>query len=357
MTGQRAHRLLVTGGAGFIGSNFVRSTLKEGRAEHVVTLDKLTYAGNTLNLGPALTDPRHTFVHGDICDGPLVARLLAEHAITAIIHFAAESHVDRSIDGPRPFLDTNVGGTVELLEASRRYFATLSPSARDSFRFVQVSTDEVFGALGAEGAFNERSPYAPNSPYSASKAAADHFARAYHHTYGLPVVTTHCTNNYGPYQFPEKLVPLMVLNALDRRPLPVYGRGTNVRDWIFVGDHCEGVRLALERGRPGESYLLGAKSERSNLELVHAICALVDELRPSPEGPSRELIRFVEDRPGHDFRYAIDPSKAASELGFVARTTLEQGLRDTVRWYIDHRDWCARVTNAKYDRERLGRST
>jgi dTDP-glucose 4,6-dehydratase len=293
-------------------------------------------------------------VRGDICDAPLVGRLLAEHQPQAIVHFAAESHVDRSIDGPDAFVRTNVVGTFTLLDAARQYLKALSDEARRAFRFVHVSTDEVFGSLGTEGAFREDTPYAPNSPYSASKASSDLFVRAYHHTYGVPTITTNCSNNYGPYQFPEKLIPLMVLNCLERKPLPVYGKGDNVRDWLFVEDHCDGVRLALERGRPGETYLFGGRSEKTNLEVVRTICDLVDELTGKAPGTSRELITFVTDRPGHDLRYAVDSSRAERDLGWRRTCSFDEGLRRTVRWYLDNPDWCAHIRSGRYQGERLG---
>jgi dTDP-glucose 4,6-dehydratase len=345
--------LLVTGGAGFIGSNFVLGAVASGYAR-VITLDKLTYAGNRRNLDAVEESPLHRFVVGDICDADLVRGLLREHRPDAIVHFAAESHVDRSIDGPAPFLTTNVVGTFTLLEAARAYVTEAGDEMRSRFRFVHVSTDEVYGSLGEEGYFREDSRYAPSSPYSASKASSDLFVRAYHHTYGLPTITTNCSNNYGPYQFPEKLIPLMVLNCIEKKPLPVYGRGNNVRDWIFVEDHCDGVRLALERGKPGETYLFGGRAERANLEIVQSICDVVDELVGRPKGTSRELITFVADRPGHDFRYAVDPSRAETELGWKRSCTFEDGLRRTIRWYLDHADWCADITSGRYRRERLG---
>lgn len=346
--------ILVTGGAGFIGSNFVRQWLAE-ESSPLVNLDKLTYAGNLDSLAGVLENPRHAFVEGDIGDGLLVSELLAEHRPRAVVHFAAESHVDRSIDGPATFVETNVLGTFRILEASRRYWAELPEPRRSRFRFLHVSTDEVYGSLGAMGKFTEQTPYAPNSPYSASKAAADHFARAYRHTYGLPVLVTNCSNNYGPYQFPEKLIPLMVLNALEGKPLPVYGDGQQIRDWLYVEDHCRALRAVLDRGGVGEVYNIGGNCERTNLEVVRAICTLVDELR----GESREsrvdgLICFVADRPGHDRRYAIDSGKIQRELGWQPRETFESGLRRTVQWYLDQQSWVERITSGKYRRERLG---
>jgi dTDP-glucose 4,6-dehydratase len=344
--------LLVTGGAGFIGSSFVRRTVAAGSAR-VVTLDKLTYAGNHANLA-GVDASRHLFVEGDICDASLVSRLLAEHRPSAIVHFAAESHVDRSIDGPAGFVQTNVVGTFTLLEASRAHVRGLSGAEASAFRFLHVSTDEVFGSLGASDFFREDTAYAPNSPYSATKAGSDLLVRAWHRTYGLPCVTTNCSNNYGPYQFPEKLMPLMILNCLEGRPLPVYGQGNNVRDWIFVEDHCEGIRLALAEGKPGETYLFGGRAEMTNLDIVHAICDVVDDLTGRSPGSSRQLVTFVTDRPGHDLRYAVDPTKAERELGWTPRSTLEDGLRRTVRWYLENRAWCADISSGRYRRERLG---
>ncbi|MBX6313306.1 MAG: dTDP-glucose 4,6-dehydratase [Isosphaeraceae bacterium] len=346
--------ILVTGGAGFIGGCFVRQVIAE-RAARVVNLDKLTYAGNLDSLAEVHDDPAHLFVPGDISDRALVARLLREHQVEAIVNFAAETHVDRSIDGPRAFVLTNVLGTFELLEAARAYWSSLDADRRERFRFLHVSTDEVYGSLGPTGKFTEETPYAPNSPYSASKAAADHFVRAFHHTYGLPTLTTNCSNNYGPYQFPEKLIPLMILNALEGKPLPVYGDGQNVRDWLYVEDHCRALRLVLDRGRPGETYNIGGDCERTNLQVVKAICGAVDTLRPGlPHAPCASLIRFVQDRPGHDRRYAIDTTKIRRELGWRPREDFESGLARTVRWYLDHPGWVERVTSGKYRRERLG---
>jgi dTDP-glucose 4,6-dehydratase len=326
--------ILVTGGAGFIGSNFVLSTLQEG-GEAVVNLDKLTYAGNLRNLAALRDDARHVFVQGDICDRTLVRELLRKHKPRALVHFAAESHVDRSISGPAAFVQTNVVGTFSLLEEARDFFGT-----HKDFRFVHVSTDEVYGSLGpADPAFSETTPYAPNSPYSASKAAADHLVRAYHHTYGLPTLTTNCSNNYGPYQFPEKLIPLMIRNALAGKPLPVYGDGRNVRDWLYVLDHCAAIRLVLERGRIGETYNVGGGAERANIDLVRRICALLDEAQPRGAGGYAQLISFVQDRPGHDRRYAIDSAKIARELGWRPRESFDSGLEKTVRWYLENRAW------------------
>lgn len=349
--------VLVTGGAGFIGSNFVRLCLPEGdaRCGRLVNLDRLTYAGNLDSLASCLEDPRHVFVEGDIGDGPLVSRLLAEYRPAAVVNFAAESHVDRSIDGPAAFVETNVVGTFRLLEAARRYWVDLPEPERSAFRFLHVSTDEVYGSLGPNGKFTETTPYAPNSPYSASKAASDHFVRAYHHTYGLPVLITNCSNNYGPYQFPEKLIPLMILNALEGKPLPVYGDGQQVRDWLFVEDHCRAIAAVLARGVPGEVYNIGGNCERANLDVVQTICALVDELRPGlAHAPCSSLISYVKDRPGHDRRYAIDATKIHRELGWQPKEDFCSGLRQTVAWYLDNRAWVERITSGKYRRERLG---
>ncbi len=329
--------LLVTGGAGFIGSNFILSTLA-ATGEPVVNLDKLTYAGDTANLAPAEGDARHELVRGDIADRALVRRLLAARRPRAIVHFAAESHVDRSIEGPADFIQTNVVGTFSLLEEARAYWGALPADEKARFRFLHVSTDEVYGSLAPQApAFTEAHPYAPNSPYAASKAASDHLVRAYHHTYGLPVVTTNCSNNYGPRQHREKLIPLMITNALAGKPLPVYGDGLNVRDWLYVLDHCEAVRLALERGRPGATYNVGGGAERNNLEVVRTLCALLDETRPRPAGRHADLITMVADRPGHDRRYAIDPSRVRDELGWRPRESFESGLKKTVDWYLGGR--------------------
>jgi dTDP-glucose 4,6-dehydratase len=343
---------LVTGGAGFIGGTFVRRIIAAGQVR-LVNLDKLTYAGNIDSLSEIIEHPRHVFVHGDIGDRELVAGLLRRYRPSAIINFAAESHVDRSIDGPGEFLQTNVIGTFNLLTAALAYWREIEADGR--FRFLQVSTDEVYGSLGESGKFVETTPYAPNSPYSASKAAADHFVRAFHHTYGLPTLTTNCSNNYGPYQFPEKLIPLMVLNALEGKPLPVYGDGQNVRDWLYVDDHCDAICRVLEGGRPGEVYNIGGNCAWTNLDLVRTLCATVDELMPGlPHAPCSSLVTFVTDRPGHDRRYAIDAGKIEHELGWRPTTALAGGLRSTVQWYIDNRGWVDRVTTGKYRRQRLG---
>jgi dTDP-glucose 4,6-dehydratase len=340
--------ILVTGGAGFIGSNFVLDWIGQV-GEPVVTLDALTYAGNLQNLQALHGDARHTFVHGDICDRPLVERLLAEHRPRALLHFAAESHVDRSIHGPGAFMRTNVDGTFSLLEAARGFWQALPEAERAAFRFLHVSTDEVYGSLAPDApAFTETHPYEPNSPYSASKAASDHLVRAWHHTYGLPVLTTNCSNNYGPYHFPEKLIPLMIVNALAGKPLPVYGDGQNVRDWLYVRDHASALRAVLARGRPGETYNVGGWNEKTNLEIVHTVCALLDELKPAAEGSYRRLVTFVKDRPGHDRRYAIDARKIERELGWRPAETFDTGIRKTVQWYLDHADWVANVQSGAY---------
>ena len=353
--------ILVTGGAGFIGCNFVRLLLAETDAR-VVVLDKLTYAGSLESLADVLSDSRLEFVRGDIADRPEVRRLFARHRPAAVVNFAAESHVDRSIDDASAFIRTNVVGTFELLEAARHHLAERGESGR-GFRFLHVSTDEVYGSLGPTGKFTEATPYAPNSPYAASKASADHLARAYHETYGLPVLITNCSNNYGPYQFPEKLIPLMILNALEGRPLPLYGDGGNVRDWIHVEDHCRGVLEVLRRGRPGEKYNLGGGSERTNVEIVDAICDALESELPAAKNPAlasrgitsyRDLKAFVADRPGHDRRYAIDDAKVRTELEWSPQRSFEQGLRSTLRWYLENRAWCAAVQAGRYGRERLG---
>jgi len=347
-------RILVTGGAGFIGSNLIRLLMEESDWD-VLNLDLLTYAGNRASLAGFDGQARYRFTQGDIGDRPLLGRLLRDFRPSAVINFAAESHVDRSIDGPAAFIQTNVVGTFSLLESVREYWAGLSGEARGHFRFLHVSTDEVYGSLGPAGRFTEQTPYAPSSPYSASKAASDHLVRAWHHTYGLPVLTTNCSNNYGPYQFPEKLIPLMILHALDGRALPVYGDGGNVRDWLYVEDHCRAIHLVLEGGTPGEVYNIGGDAERTNLQVVEEICCALDDLLPeSPYRPHRELISFVADRPGHDRRYAMDASKVRRELGWRPRESFETGLRRTVRWYLDHREWCEQVQARGYRRERLG---
>ena len=341
--------LLVTGGAGFIGANFVLDWLA-GSQEPVVNLDKLTYAGNPDTLSSLQGDARHLLVQGDIGDSKLVADLLARHRPRAVVNFAAESHVDRSIHGPAEFMQTNVIGTFNLLESVRAYLPTLSGDERSAFRFLHVSTDEVYGTLAPEDPpFTEQTPYAPNSPYSASKAASDHLVRSWHHTYGLPVLTTNCSNNYGPYHFPEKLIPLVIHNALAGKPLPVYGDGMQVRDWLYVKDHCSAIRRVLEAGRPGETYNVGGWNERANIDVVNTICGLLDELRPLPDGRRHgELITFVKDRPGHDRRYAIDARRIERELGWRPAETFETGIRKTVQWYLDNQAWVENVTSGAY---------
>lgn len=339
--------ILVTGGAGFIGSNFVLDWLAQSD-EEIVNLDRLTYAGNLNNLSSLRLDPRHIFVHGDICDTALVNALLAIHKPRAIVHFAAESHVDRSIHGPAEFVTTNVNGTFSLLEAARAYFAGMTEAERNVFRFLHVSSDEVYGSLGPnDPPFTENIAYAPNSPYSASKAAADHLVRAYHHTYGLPMLTTNCSNNYGPYHFPEKLIPLMIANALAGRPLPIYGDGQNVRDWLYVGDHCAAVRRVLQDGRTGEAYNIGGRNEKTNLEVVHTLCDILDRLAPR-SGSYRDLITFVKDRPGHDRRYAIDAGKIEQELGWKPAHSFDSGIQKTVQWYLENQDWVRDVQSGSY---------
>jgi len=346
--------LLVTGGAGFIGGCFVRQLIAT-QSTRVVNLDKLAYAGNLDSLPALIDNPRHVFIQGDIGDYTLVRRLLDTYQPMAVVNFAAESHVDRSIDSPRPFLHTNVVGTCELLMATRDYWRTLAGERARRFRFLQVSTDEVYGSLEAPEQSIEQSPYAPNSPYAASKAAADHFVRAFYQTYGLPVLTTNCSNNYGPFQFPEKLIPLMILNAIEGKPLPVYGDGQHIRDWLYVEDHCRGLQCVLEAGRSGETYNIGGNCQRSNLQVVEAICATVDQLRPTlPHAPCSSLITFVEDRPGHDRRYAIDANKIRQHLAWEPQEDFASGLVRTVRWYLDNAQWVERVTSGTYQRERLG---
>ena len=340
--------ILVTGGAGFIGANFVLDWLAASD-EPVINLDALTYAGNRETLAPLEGDARHLFVHGDICDRALVERLFAEHKPRAVVHFAAESHVDRSIHGPGAFVRTNVDGTFTLLEAARMHWSALPAGEREAFRFLHVSTDEVYGSLGPnDPAFTETKAYEPNSPYSASKAASDHLVRAWHHTYGLPVLTTNCSNNYGPYQFPEKLIPLMIVNALAGKPLPIYGDGQNVRDWLYVGDHCGAIREVLARGRLGETYNVGGWNEMANIDIVHALCALLDELSPDADGSYARLITYVKDRPGHDRRYAIDAHKIERELGWRPAETFQTGIRKTVQWYLDNPGWIANVQSGAY---------
>ena len=341
--------IVVTGGAGFIGSNFILQWLAS-EASPVINLDKLTYAGNPANLESVLSNPRYSFVQGDIADQQLVQELLQRHHPRAIVHFAAESHVDRSIHGPDDFIRTNVNGTFNLLQEARAYWGNLEGAEKAEFRFLQVSTDEVYGSLSAEDApFTETNAYAPNSPYSASKASADHLVRAFHHTYGLPTLTTNCSNNYGPFQFPEKLIPLVILHACSGKPIPVYGDGKNVRDWLYVADHCEAIRTVLARGREGETYNIGGHNEKINLEIVETICAILDELRPNdPVVPHRKLITFVKDRPGHDRRYAVDARKIEGELGWRPRETFETGIRKTIEWYMANEAWTRDVTTGAY---------
>ncbi len=340
--------ILVTGGAGFIGSNFVLDWIAQV-GEPVVNLDALTYAGNLRSLASLQGDARHVFVQGDICDRALVERLLAEHRPRAVVHFAAESHVDRSIHGPGAFMRTNVEGTFKLLEAARAHWNTLQGEEKSDWRFLHVSTDEVYGSLAPDApAFTEEHPYEPNSPYSASKAASDHLVRAWHHTYGLPVLTTNCSNNYGPYHFPEKLIPLMIVNALAGKPLPVYGDGQQIRDWLYVKDHCSGIRAVLAGGRVGQTYNIGGWNEQANIDIVHKVCALLDELRPDPAGPYARLVTHVTDRPGHDRRYAINTRKLERELGWRPAETFNSGIRKTVQWYLDHPEWVAEVLSGAY---------
>jgi dTDP-glucose 4,6-dehydratase len=347
-------RLLVTGGAGFIGSAVVRRAVRSGH--RVLNLDKLTYAGSLSTVAEVADDERYEHVRGDVADRALVRSLMERFRPTAVVHLAAESHVDRSIDGPAPFIETNIVGSFVLLDEALAYYRSLKAEASERFRFLHVSTDEVYGSLGVDGRFNEESPHRPNSPYSASKAAADHLARAWFHTYGLPVITTNCTNNYGPFQFPEKLIPLTILRALEEQPLPVYGRGENVRDWLYVEDHVDALLVALHEGRPGESYALGGREERHNFEVVRELCRVLDVLAPSRTVTDRtRLIQFVPDRPGHDYRYAMDISKAERELGWSPKESFETGITRTVQWYLANREWCAQVQRAAvYSGNRLG---
>jgi dTDP-glucose 4,6-dehydratase len=340
--------ILVTGGCGFIGSALVRYLIRE--TDHtVLNLDKLTYAGNEASLAPVSKDARYAFRHVDICDGPAVANAFSDFKPDAVMHLAAETHVDRSIDAPAEFLQTNIMGTYAMLESALRYWQGLDGDAKARFRFHHISTDEVYGTLGAEGLFYETTPYSPNSPYSASKASSDHLVRAWHHTFGLPVVITNCSNNYGPYQFPEKLIPLVTLNAIDEKPLPVYGQGTNVRDWLFVDDHVKALLLVVQKGKVGETYNIGGNSERKNIDVVRAICGILDRLRPRANSkPHADLITYVTDRPGHDFRYAISAEKMKRELQWQPSVTFEEGLEATVQWYLENRGWCEEVSKGKY---------
>jgi dTDP-glucose 4,6-dehydratase len=346
--------ILVTGGLGFIGSNFIRMLLKTRDFDQVINFDKQTYAGNPKNLLDLEDDKSYHFVHADICEGDAVLKTFKEFEIDAVVNFAAESHVDRSIDGPEPFVHTNVVGTLRLLESTKSYLAEVAGDKGESFRFLHVSTDEVYGSLKPEDpAFCETTPYAPNSPYSASKASADHLVRAYHHTFGLPVLTTNCSNNYGPYQFPEKLIPLMILNACEGKKLPIYGDGSNIRDWLHVEDHCSGILSVLQQGRLGETYCIGGASEKTNMEVIDTLCNILDRHHPSG-APHNELKTFVRDRPGHDHRYAIDFSKIKNELSWQPSYSFEEGMEQTVQWYLNHQEWCGNVTSGTYQRERLG---
>lgn len=347
-------RLIITGGAGFIGSAVIRRLI-ESRDWQVLNLDKLTYAGNLESLASIEKNPRYQFVKGDICDRELVRKVFKDFKPTGIMHLAAESHVDRSIDGPGEFIQTNIVGTYNLLEVARSYWSELPEPEKSTFRFHHISTDEVYGSLGDTGYFTETTPYQPNSPYSASKASSDHLVRAWHETFGLPTVTTNCSNNYGPYHFPEKLIPLMILNALEEKPLPVYGKGENIRDWLYVEDHAEALLTVFENGKIGETYNIGGHNEKKNLDVVYTVCRLLDEMKPLPGGKKYEsLITFVKDRPGHDLRYAIDASKLTKELAWKPKETFESGIRKTVLWYLENQAWCQRVQDGSYRRERLG---
>lgn len=346
--------IIVTGGLGFIGSNFIRLILKSGEFDQVINFDKQTYAGNKENLLDLEDNNSYHFVHADICDGDAVFKTFKDFEIYAVVNFAAESHVDRSIEDPEPFVHTNVVGTLRLLDAFKSHYNSQNEDRKSSFRFLHVSTDEVYGSLNIDDpAFCETTPYAPNSPYSSSKASADHLVRAYHHTFGLPVLTTNCSNNYGPYQFPEKLIPLMILNACEGKSLPIYGDGANIRDWLHVEDHCLAIWEVLNRGRVGETYCIGGYSEKTNLEVVDTICGVLDELKPD-HAPHQNLKTFVKDRPGHDRRYAINGSKIKSELGWSPKYSFDEGMRKTIQWYLDNSEWCENVTSRKYQRERLG---
>lgn len=345
-------KLLITGGCGFIGSNFILKQLDE-TSNHILNLDSLTYAGNRDNLTSVESNPKYEFVHGDITDPQLISRLFADFQPDSVVHFAAESHVDRSIDSPMAFVQTNVLGTATMLDASLKYCE--DKNMKDKFRFLHVSTDEVYGSLGDTGLFQETTPYDPSSPYSASKAGSDHLVRAWHRTYGFPALITNCSNNYGPYQFPEKLIPLMIVNCLDNKPLPVYGKGLNVRDWLFVADHCDALYETLLKGRPGESYNIGGHNEKTNIFIVKTICDILDELHPKPDGTSySDLISYVEDRPGHDLRYAIDASKIKNTIGWTPKETFETGILKTIEWYLKHEAWWRRIQEGTYTQERLG---
>ena len=347
-------RIIVTGGLGFIGSNFIRLILNENLCDAVLNIDKQTYAGNPENLADLNKDPRYQFVKADIGEEDLVIKSITDFQPTSIINFAAESHVDRSIDSPEPFVETNVLGTLRLLQCTKNFFTDLNEAAKSKFRFLHVSTDEVYGSLSStDPAFSETTSYSPNSPYSASKAGADHLVRSYHHTFGIPTLTTNCSNNYGPYQFPEKLIPLMILNACEGKSLPIYGDGANIRDWLHVEDHCRGILAVLEKGRVGETYCIGGDSEKTNLEVVDTICGALDKDRPA-NAPHKKLKTFVKDRPGHDRRYAIDFSKIKNELGWEPRYSFEDGMAQTVNWYLSNSKWCDNITSGNYQRERLG---
>lgn len=348
-------KILVTGGAGFIGSAVCRYLVKE-KGVSVLNVDKLTYAGNTASLKEIDKNPLYRFAQADICDRKKIAALFADFQPDAVMHLAAESHVDRSIDGPAAFIETNIVGTYTMLDCAREYWNGLSPDRKDTFRFHHISTDEVYGSLGAEGLFEETTPYDPRSPYSASKASSDHLVMAWHHTYGLPTVITNCSNNYGPYHFPEKLIPLVILNALDEKPLPIYGKGDNIRDWLYVEDHARALVLTVEKGVPGETYNVGGRNERTNLEVVETICRILDELKPRRSGKYTDLITFVKDRPGHDHRYAIDATKLETELGWRALENFDSGIRRTVQWYLDNEWWWGPIRSGKYAGERLGKA-
>ncbi len=345
--------ILVTGGAGFIGSNLVQQIIGE-TTHQVVNVDKLTYAGNLSSLGSCLNHPNHTFIQADLCDPVVINSLFEKHKPDAVMHLAAESHVDRSIDGPGDFIHTNILGTYHLLQAALTHYRSLSPEKQSAFRFLHVSTDEVYGSLDADApGFSETTPYSPHSPYSASKASSDHLARAWHDTYGLPVLVTNCSNNYGPYQFPEKLIPVVILKCLRGEPVPVYGKGENIRDWLYVGDHCTALRTVLEKGTPGETYNIGGNNEQTNLDLVKAICRILDDLRPGPK-PYESLIAFVTDRPGHDLRYAIDPTKIRTHLGWEPRETFQTGFHKTIQWYLDNQEWWQHILDGSYQLQRIG---